>query len=462
MKLISNFSSFVKVLAGNTALLNDVGTLGTSNLTLVLGNESADLDSMVSSLTLAYVLSAQKNSSSVGNVVAVMNTNRADMVLRQDCQMLLQSALLAEGGKGIEDLTFIDDIDLQAVVGRYSSDNNSNNNKKKEQEGIGRPALDVWLVDHNAPASRQSFLEDYVRGIVDHHVDEGKCQAAQWREIESVGSCSTLVAAKVRSLGNPVDPTLAKLMLAPVLLDTDNFSAASQRATEKDRDIRSWLVPLVEWAPHASSSSFSSLLEGAAGAGSSDAEGDDEAQSSGRELQVSSAQELYKTLDKLKGSVKHLASEDLLRKDYKQWQVADGAGKVWAVGISSVAYRMQKWLKRDGVGGVEDAVQAWIAKQGLDVALIMTHGKARPRKKQPKAYGRDLAVGFSQAGVSGLQESLLVRLLRESDTLGLQSLHVDDLQSDMDRSRMLFFAQTRSESSRKQVFPAVKHAIESM
>ncbi|KAJ2664370.1 Exopolyphosphatase [Coemansia sp. RSA 1200] len=456
MKLISNFSSFVKVLAGNTALLNDLGALGASNLTLVLGNESADLDSMVSSLTLAYVLSAQKNNSSsssnsIGNVVAIMNTNRADMVLRQDCQVLLQSALLAEGGKGIEDLTFIDDIDLQAVVGRYSS-----GKEEEEQEGIGKPALDVWLVDHNAPASRQSFLEDYVRGIVDHHVDEGKCRAAQWREIDSVGSCSTLVAAKIRSLGSPVGPTLARLMLAPVLLDTGKFNPASRRATEKDRDICSWLVPLVEWAPHASS------LEGSAGAESSDVEGDDEAQSSGRVLQVSSAQELYRTLDKLKGSVKHLSSEDLLRKDYKQWQVSDGAGKMWAVGISSVAYRMQKWLKRDGVGGVEDAVQAWIARQGLDVALIMTHGKARPRKKQPKVYGRDLAVGFSQTGVSGLQESLLVQLLRGSDTLGLQSLHVDDLQSDMDRSRMLFFAQTRSESSRKQVFPAVKHAIESM
>ncbi|KAJ2559555.1 Exopolyphosphatase [Coemansia sp. RSA 1933] len=389
---------------------------------------------MVSSLTLAYVLSEQQQSN---GVVPIMNVNRADMTLRQDCQVLLQTTLVAEGGRGIEDLTFIDDIDLQAVSDRYTS-----------REG----SLNVWLVDHNAPSSRQSFLDPNVRGIVDHHLDEGKSLGAAWREIETVGSCTSLVAAKVRALNSTVDSALAKMLLAPILLDTDNLSPASKRATAKDKECYDWLVPLIDWTSNPLAVSESN------GSDNNDTPSGEE------QLQVASAQELYKTLDKLKGSVKHLSSVDLLRKDYKQWQVTDGADKVWTVGISSVAYRITKWLKRDGVSRIEDALRAWIAKQGLDVALVMTHGKARPRKGQPKAYGRDLAIAFSQTSVSGLQESLLIDLLLASDMLGLQPLHVEggDLQSDIDRSRMCFFVQTRLESSRKQVFPAVKYAIESM
>ncbi|KAJ2867905.1 Exopolyphosphatase [Coemansia erecta] len=432
MKLVSNFSGFVKALAGNTARLNDLANLGGSNLTLVLGNESADLDSMVSSLTLAYALSAQQQSNTV---VPIMNANRADMTLRQDCQALLQTTLVAEGGKGIDDLTFIDDIDLKEVVDKYTDRDNS---------------LDVWLVDHNAPASRQAFLDPYVRGIVDHHLDEGRCQGAEWREIETIGSCTTLVAAKIRALDNPIDSALAKLLLAPILLDTANLNPESLRATAKDKECYNWLVPLINWTTP--------------GLAAAEKNGSDVDEVSGaqEQLQVSSTQELYKALDKLKGSVKHLSSADLLRKDYKQWQVTDGVGKVWTVGISSVAYRITKWLKRDGVDGIENALQAWMAKQGLDVALVMTHGKARPQKGQPKVYGRDLAIAFSQSTVSGLQESLLIDLLSASETLKLQPLRFNDLQSDIDRSRMCFFVQARIESSRKQVFPAVKHALESM
>ncbi|KAJ1666067.1 Exopolyphosphatase [Coemansia sp. RSA 1646] len=440
MKLAGNFSAFVKALAGNTARLNDVGALGSSNLTLVLGNESADLDSMVSSLTLAYALSAQKSSSN--NVVPIMNANRSDMTLRQDCQVLLQTTLVVEGGKGIEDLTFIDDIDLRTVINKYTVADSEDS----------KSSLDVWLVDHNAPSSRQSFLDPYVRGIVDHHLDEGKCQGAAWREIETIGSCTTLVAAKIRALDSPPDPALARLLLAPILLDTANFNPASQRATAKDKECYNWLVPLVKWAPHSTESVSAESNNGS----------DMEISGEGQLLQVSSAQELYKTLDKLKGSVKHLSSADLLRKDYKQWQVTDGVGKVWTVGISSITYRIQKWLKRDGVAEIESALQKWIASQGLDVALVMTHGKARPQKGQPKVYGRDLTVAFSQPTVSGLQESLLIDLLSASEALELQPLRIGDLQSDIDRSRLCFFVQTRLASSRKQVFPAVKHAIESM
>ncbi|KAJ2385841.1 hypothetical protein H4S02_004138, partial [Coemansia sp. RSA 2611] len=168
------FRSFLRTLAANSALLRAPTP---PPLTLVLGNESADLDSMVSSLALAYDLSTK----TPHPVVPIINTPRADLVLRPECSLLLSHTLEAAGAS-LSSLTFIDDVDL------------------------ARHPMDIWLVDHNAPASRQAFLEPYVRGIVDHHVDEGKCLGAKERQIEVVASCATLVAQR---LGPLVDPDLA-------------------------------------------------------------------------------------------------------------------------------------------------------------------------------------------------------------------------------------------------------------
>ncbi|KAJ2762297.1 hypothetical protein IWQ57_005832, partial [Coemansia nantahalensis] len=49
------FGAFVRALAGNAARLGGRGAAD-GPLTLVLGNESADLDSIVSSIVLAYAL----------------------------------------------------------------------------------------------------------------------------------------------------------------------------------------------------------------------------------------------------------------------------------------------------------------------------------------------------------------------------------------------------------------------
>ncbi|KAI9501512.1 hypothetical protein BX070DRAFT_37123 [Coemansia spiralis] len=424
MKPVNSFGAFIKTLATNTARLNNLANPANS-LTLVLGNESADLDSLVSSLTLAYVLSAKPDPP--GHVVPIMNTNRSDMILRQDCDLLLRTTLNAEGGR-MEDLTFLDDIDLNMLVQKY------------------KDGLNVWLVDHNAPASRQMVLEPFVRGVVDHHLDEGKCPDAM-KEIEVVGSCTSLVAAKVKELGNPIDSPLAKMLLSPILMDTVNISSKAQKATDKDTECVSWLVPLVEWEDPPATASTAN---------------DDEDDAPvfvdlSTALQVRSTEELYRTLDKLKGSVSHLATRDLLRKDYKQWKVADKKGKEWVVGISSIAYRMKKWVKRDGLTAIETAISDWVSEQNLDVALVMTHGKVRPRKSAPKEYGRDLTVAFKEP-----PQALFIAGLVASSALNLEFMTVNNLHSDIDRSPIYLFDQKKTTASRKQVFPVVKSVIESL
>ncbi|KAJ2800649.1 Exopolyphosphatase [Coemansia guatemalensis] len=434
---MKGFRAFVKTLASNTARLNNVEQLG--DITLVLGNESADLDSMVSSISLAYALSSEQEKSMSNAAIPVINTNRSDMALRPECGLLLGATLAAEGGR-LEDLTFIDDFDLPAVVRRYTV-----------SQARGR--LDVWLADHNAPSSRQAALVPFVRGIVDHHADEGRCPDAWWRQIEPVGSCTTLVAAKLRALAiatssnELIGAPLAKMLLAPILLDTSNLNPAASRATDKDIEHVSWLVPQVQWAwPSASTAAVDSQSE----------ETDTDQLSS---LNVHSTEELYRTLDKLKGDVSHLSSNDLLRKDYKQWEVKDASGRHWTVGISSISYRLRKWLKRDGRANIEDAVAKWIERQNLDLALVMTHGKAKETKGGQKIYGRDLTVAFSSTSTTPETRRVVLAGLLAADSLKLRSYFDSDAATD---ALVHFYSQTRTTSSRKQVFPAIKSVIEAV
>ncbi|KAJ1966430.1 Exopolyphosphatase [Dipsacomyces acuminosporus] len=424
------FSAFVRTLAIGKALLRDPAQLHQlgGKLTLVLGNESADLDSMVSSISLAYALS-QKQPLHEPAPIPIININRSDLALRPECDLLLRETLVSEGGKGIEDLTFIDDVDLRAILAKTS-----------DSSGQLAPQVEVWLADHNAPASRQAFLEPFVRGIVDHHMDEGKCQGAGLRQIEMVGSCTTLVAARVKELGHEVDATLARFLLAPVLVDTSNLNPAAKRATERDIAVVDWLNPLVNWHSDVAISEKS-------GDGGAEPES----------LTAANAGELYKLLDKLKGKVSHLSSYDLLRKDYKQWHVVDASGRSWTVGISSISYRLKKWLKRDGKDAIEAAVKHWMDAQALDVALVMTHGKAKDTHGV-KVYGRDLVVAFRRDNELAAAQRLVLSGLRGAEILELKDYLFESMNSS--GSDVWFFNQMRTESSRKQVFPAVKHVIE--
>ncbi|KAJ2845981.1 Exopolyphosphatase [Coemansia brasiliensis] len=172
-------------------------------------------------------------------------------------------------------------------------------------------------------------------------------------------------------------------------------------------------------------------------------------------LDVGGPGELYKTLDKLKGQVSHLPARDLLRKDYKQWTVNSKDGNEWNVGISSISYRLRKWIKRDGREEIENSIMAWIDKQKLQVALVMTHGKVKQQGE--KVYGRELIVSFAPSVNLGWRRFILDELAK-SDTLRLTPFF-DEI--DM-QTRTSFFVQTRTESSRKQVFPAIKSIIEAI
>jgi len=175
----------------------------------VLGNEAADLDSMVSAVAWGYLLSELVPGGGPP-FVPLVNTPRPDFKLRTEAVFLFSCV-----GLGPDQLTFVDEVDLDTL-----------------QSG---GSLELVLVDHNVPAAGQTALAGAVTGIVDHHKDERAFKDLALRIVEPVGSAATLVAERLLGTdASGVEPGLAELLLGTILLDTVNLDPKAQRATPKD------------------------------------------------------------------------------------------------------------------------------------------------------------------------------------------------------------------------------------
>lgn len=187
----------------------------------VIGNESADLDSIISSISYAYLLS-QENTELF---IPLMNIHREEIALRKDILYLFQLV-----GISVDDLLFLDD--------------NVSLNRLFEQN-----RLRLNLVDHNVLRPRQEHLSDAIERIVDHHFDENKNYPLITNEnklISAVGSNATLISEKIfASQQDIMSPKLAAFLLAPVLIDTSNLTSA-EKTTSRDIDVAKDLQNLAD------------------------------------------------------------------------------------------------------------------------------------------------------------------------------------------------------------------------
>ncbi|KNC51582.1 uncharacterized protein AMSG_12073 [Thecamonas trahens ATCC 50062] len=174
---------------------------------LVVGNEAADVDSVVCALAWAYTL---RNKAIEGCVVLpVIGVPAAELPLRTEVTALLAATC-------IDASLFAYPDTVQQVV-----------------DAVGRDAVTIHLVDHNVvrmPALVS--LGSAVNAIIDHHTDEGAHDAAAPRRIETVGSCATLVTEMIEA-GN-LPPPLAFMLLATVLVDTVNLAPEAGKVTSAD------------------------------------------------------------------------------------------------------------------------------------------------------------------------------------------------------------------------------------
>lgn len=194
----------------------------------VMGNESADLDSIISSITYAYLLKQESPSQQTGLYIPLMNIFREEIVLRKDVLYVFDILNIA-----IDDLVFLDDnVPLNELL------------KQKR--------LSLNLVDHNVLKPSQAHLSDAVERIVDHHADENiqyPLISGENKLIAVAGSAATLIAEKILSNQQVrMHPEFAALLLAPILIDTSNLKSA-EKTTEKDIKVAEQLQNLTSSLP---------------------------------------------------------------------------------------------------------------------------------------------------------------------------------------------------------------------
>jgi exopolyphosphatase len=177
---------------------------------IVVGNESADLDSIISANLLAYAY----HKMGVEHIIPLINIKKQDYKFRTESYGLFKRYDIDES-----DLIFIDDIDATIIE-------NANDIK-------------VIVVDHNKLPDNLRAWDANVTAVFDHHQDIGMYADASPRIFDTVGSCSTLIAKFV--LENAADiyknEDLAILNISPILVDTVNMDPAQERVTDKDVEI---------------------------------------------------------------------------------------------------------------------------------------------------------------------------------------------------------------------------------
>uniref|UniRef100_A0A2A4JMY7 DHHA2 domain-containing protein n=1 Tax=Heliothis virescens TaxID=7102 RepID=A0A2A4JMY7_HELVI len=219
-----------------------------NELNIIIGNESCDLDSAISAIVYATYLYWQHNHMKCkvctkayrdGTLVKddvfvpILNVDRADYELKTEVAYLLK-----DKGISASNLVFRDDRNLQEFL---------NNSKSK-----------VVLVDHHVLAKNDEFLAPFVTEIIDHRpLDKSKWTYKEDTRstIEVVGSCTTLVAQRIKDLSSLVAkemdffnayPVCAEFLHATIILDTVNFSKEVNKATPHDEEIILFLENLIK------------------------------------------------------------------------------------------------------------------------------------------------------------------------------------------------------------------------
>ena len=185
------------------------------DIVFVLGNQAADLDSMVSSLTMAYIWNhldhKNHHSFNVENfpsfAIPIFSIPRKEFKLRPQAKLLFEFAQVGLDNDGTPpDILFLDQINSHSFD--FSN-------------------CYLALTDHNFVEKEIStiFPEHTIISVIDHHQDLGLYQNAYYRFIDgSCGStCSLVVDFAINHCHEKIPEQLVKLLIGTILFDTGNF-----------------------------------------------------------------------------------------------------------------------------------------------------------------------------------------------------------------------------------------------
>lgn len=214
---------------------SSVGALSSSGQTFVLGNEAADADSIISSLTYAFLKQWQCDnkipSSSPAKLrspfIPIVSISRKEIHLRRDVELLLN-----EVGLQLSDLVCVDECNIVNLASESK--------------------LDLILVDLNVLGHEMSkkfgsdqHVNAIVKEILDHHEDSGAYLQASVREIAfdaerkfpEVASTCTIVAEKYLEIDSvkALTEDIATLLVGVIALDSLNMNPSQRRGTARDQ-----------------------------------------------------------------------------------------------------------------------------------------------------------------------------------------------------------------------------------
>ncbi|KAH9577734.1 DDH domain [Trypanosoma melophagium] len=289
------------------------------SLTIVLGNEGGDMDSIVGSIYLAFFL---EKSSLLGGkyYIPILNFEKEDLPLRNDVVKLFSKygvemdlILSCRGNSGMEDY-----LDLKEIM------------------------PDVVLYDHNKLIAPQSFLSERVIAIVDHHFDEQLYveQTKRLRCLETTGSACTLVTELFRDAGLKVP--CAELLLAPIVLDTVNFNPSQKKATDRDIQASQWLM--------------------------------------GQLSEQINVEKMFSDLSNWKNDIIGLSFAQHLRRDYKNFEFPFHGGGVESlqIGISSIACRLDEMIGSRSMNELVASCLEFVKSRQLDTLILTFAGERGP------------------------------------------------------------------------------------
>ncbi|KAG0652538.1 exopolyphosphatase [Hyphodiscus hymeniophilus] len=373
-------------------------------ITFVIGNESADLDSLCSAVILAYLRS---QSSPAGSLyIPLSNLPRADLDIRPELIPVLSHANLQPS-----DLLTLSDLPpLRAIASKLPPENTR------------------WiLVDHNAMRGELSKIYGKrLVGCVDHHAEENavpKDCGDEPRIVKKCGSCTTLVVEYCKDAWNKLakeshedvdgfSRELAQVALGPILIDTSNLGNKAE-TTSTDSDVVDYLESWIKSQP---GSKY------------------------GRDA-------YYNIVSEAKQDIGGLSLPDILRKDYKQY----GEEGSIVLGIASAVRGMQFLI--DKAGSKEkfvEVLEEFAKERGLSILSLMTKTTVQD------GFARELLVwSIDEKGIVAARKFEA----DSTETLDLKEWEKGSLDID-DKGRWLrCWWQERVENSRKQVAPLMRAAI---
>lgn len=398
-------------------------------------NEMSDLDSMSCSILYAYVRSMSPPKNAFTPLyIPITNIPAADIQLRPEFLALFKHANIESGHLiTLDDLPPLSDIQTKLA-----------------------PENTKWiLVDHNALQGQLGKnYASRVAGVIDHHDDEGrvpKDTVDEPRIIEKSGSCTGLIvnycrptwealsssamssgAAKAQgdSLSEDAavvkrwDAAVAQLGLASILIDTANLQDEN-KTTEHDRQAADYLEAKIMLCPQIATSFDRTRF--------------------------------YKEIDAAKKEIGGLKLQDILRKDYKQW---DHGGL--KLGISSVVKHIDFLQNKAGheantqarSEAFLEALEKFSKDRDLDLYTLMTTSTSSDGEFQREI----LLWAFNDNAVSAAKAFAA----NSTDELGLTDWHESDSLTSAncgDGEWRRIWWQRQVQHSRKRVAPLLREAM---